>query len=125
MTWDILAFVALGIIISILFLLTIIYRQKYIRLIRVIAQLILDKDAIAQKLDEQMIMNSKEVNDGFIKFLSESREAAFNYIEDIQKSVYEYMKAIESNDNDKILTARMELFAHLPDNMEDENQNKQ
>lgn len=125
MILDLLAFIILGIAVCVLFLFTIIYRQKYIKLIKVIAQLILDKEAVSQKLDEQILISSKEVNDGFIKFLSESREAAFSYIEDIQKSVYGYMKAIESNDPDKILTARMELFTYLPDNMEDENQNKQ
>lgn len=125
MMWDMLALIALTILLFISSVAAVLYRIKYSKFITIIAQLIIDKEILGKKLDEQTLLNSKEVNDGFIKFLSESREAAFGYIEDVQKSVYSYMKAIESNDNDRILVARMELFSHLPENMEDENKDKQ
>lgn len=125
MIWDVLALIAITILFFISSIFNVLYYRKYRKLIVVIAQLAIDKELIANKLDEQILLSSKEVNDGFIKFLSESREAAFGYIEDVQKSVYGYMKAIESNDNDRILVARMELFSHLPENMEDENKDKQ
>ena len=125
MMWDVLAFVALTILLFIAAIFVFLYRKKYTNMIKIIAQLIVDKEAIVNKLDEQILLNSKEVNDGFVKFLSESREAAFTYIEDVQTSILNYVKAIESNDNDAILIARMELFSHLPDSMENENKDKQ
>jgi len=125
MMWDVLAFIALTILLFIAATFVFLYRKKYTNMINIIAQLIVDKEAIVSKLDEQILLNSKEVNDGFVKFLSESREAAFTYIEDVQTSILNYVKAIESNDNDAILIARMELFSHLPDNMENENKDKQ
>ena len=87
-------------------------------MIRVIAQLVLDKEVLADKLDKVVLENSKEVNEGFIKFLSESREAAFSYIESVQNSVQNYLAAHESGNNDTIVTARMELFSHLPEQLE-------
>lgn len=125
MMWDILAFISLTILLFIASVFAFMYRQKYIKMVRIIAQLVIDKDILTKKLDEQLLLSSKEVNDGFVKFLSESREAAFTYIEDVQVSILNYMKAIESNDDEAILIARMELFSHLPENMENENKDNQ
>ena len=108
----------LSLVITALIITTIFYNVKYKRMIRVIAQLVLDKEVLADKLDKVVLENSKEVNEGFIKFLSESREAAFSYIESVQNSVQNYLAAHESGNNDKIVTARMELFSHLPEQLE-------
>lgn len=108
----------LSLVITALIITTIFYNVKYKRMIRVIAQLVLDKEVLADKLDKVVLENSKEVNEGFIKFLSESREAAFSYIESVQNSVQNYLAAHESGNNDKIVTARMELFSHLPEQRE-------
>lgn len=121
---EIILFIILAISILATFSLFIFYRQKYKKFISVIAQLIVDKNIVEKKLDAQIMLASKEVNDGFIKFLSESREAAFEYIEDVQKAIQNYLSAIEDNDNEKILLARMELFSYLPDKTENENQDK-
>ena len=94
---------------------SIMFYFKYRKLIGVIAQLILDKDVLADKLNESLSLNSKEFNDGFIKFLSESRESAFTYIESVQGAIKNYLDATNKNDNDEIVTARMELFSHLPE----------
>lgn len=124
MIWDVLALIAITILFFISSIFNVLYYRKYRKLIVVIAQLAIDKEMIANKLDEQILLSSKEVNDGFVKFLSESREAAFDYIENVQKSIANYVEAIDSNDGDRILTARMELFSHLPDNLADENKDK-
>jgi hypothetical protein len=97
---------------------SIMFYFKYRKLIGVIAQLILDKDVLADKLNESLSLNSKEFNDGFIKFLSESRESAFTYIESVQGAIKNYLDATNKNDNDAIVTARMELFSHLPEPMD-------
>lgn len=100
-----------------------IYYFKYRKLIKVIAQLIVDNQILKGKLDESTSLNSKEFSDGFIKFLSESREAAFKYIEDVQGSIQNYLDAINTNDKDKIEIAKMDLFSYLPDTNERKNTN--
>lgn len=121
---EVLLFIVLAFSILVTFSLFIFYRQKYKKFISVIAQLIVDKTMVEKKLDAQTMLASKEVNDGFVKFLSESREAAFEYIEDVQKAIQNYLSAIDSNDSEKILLARMDLFSYLPDKTENENQDK-
>lgn len=121
---EVLLFIVLAFSILVTFSLFIFYRQKYKKFISVIAQLIVDKTMVEKKLDAQTMLASKEVNDGFVKFLSESREAAFEYIEDVQRAIQNYLSAIDSNDSEKILLARMDLFSYLPDKTENENQDK-
>ncbi len=50
----------------------------------------LDYDAIVIKLQEALKENDKkklEGTEGFVKFLTESRESAFKYIEEVQESI--------------------------------------
>lgn len=103
---------------------TVIYYIKYSNMIKVIAQLLVDKEVLLDKIDAIILETSNEANEGFIKFLSESREAAFDYIEKVQKSISQYLVAIENGNADEIVTARMELFEHLPEIPESENKNK-
>lgn len=98
---------------------TIFYAKKYKRLIKNIAELLIEKEALANKLDRLALESSKEVNDGFIKFLSESREAAFDYIDGVQNAISSYLKVAESDDKDAITVARMELSSYLPDESSD------
>lgn len=101
----------------------VIYYVKFHNMIKVIAQLLVDKETLLDRIDTIILENSKEANEGFIKFLSDSREAAFDYIENVQKSISQYLVAIENGNADEIVTARMELFAHLPEVPESENKN--
>lgn len=89
--------------------------SKHKRFIMVIAQLILDKEVVSEKLNEVSQTPSKEFNDGFLKFLSDSRESAFEYISSVQGSLKNYQIAINSGDGDAITLAQLELFAHLPE----------
>lgn len=59
---------------------------------------------------------SIEQTDGFVKFLSESRDWAFNYIEDVQQSIQELQIAVESGYPTEEKLAK--LFSHLPENKE-------
>lgn len=107
---------------AILFVLLIIqavyYYKKYSNFIRVIAQLLVDKDILITKIESLELESSKEVNDGFIKFLSESRESAFSYISDVQTAIQNYVVAISNKDDTDISAARMELFSYLPDELD-------
>lgn len=122
--YDVIAYIFFSVVIVFLATVVFFFRSRYRKMVMSVAQLILDKDSLAKKLDMANLENSKEVNEGFIKFLSDSRGAAFDYIENVQGSIKNYLSAIESKDNDKILTARMELFSHLPEESEagDKNQ---
>jgi hypothetical protein len=79
------------------------------------AQLILDKVSLLNKIELMELQKSPEANENFIKFLSESREHAFSYIESVQLAVQNYLIAIENKDEEKIQVARIELFNHLPE----------
>jgi hypothetical protein len=76
-----------------------------------------DKELVSRKLQQTIdsINNANlEDKDGFIKFLSESREWAFSYIENVQASIDELAKAKESGDEEKLSLAYEKLLAHMP-----------
>lgn len=102
----------------------IVARQRYIRVIKTVAQLVIDKGVLTEKIDKLELQNSKEANDGFVKFLSQSRDAAFKYIEDVQVSIQNYVDVIDTGTEEEIKLARMELFSHLPEVPEPDDKNK-
>lgn len=53
--------------------------------------------------------------DGFIKFLSQSREWAFNYIEEVQVAILNLSEAMQSANEDRIHAAYIKLMTYLPD----------
>jgi ABC-type uncharacterized transport system involved in gliding motility auxiliary subunit len=63
------------------------------RLRKDVAQLTLDKITLYSQLDQMSVGNqnkSLEQTEGFVKFISESREWAFVYIENVQEALEEY-----------------------------------
>ncbi len=57
-----------------------------------------DKELLSQELSKAVMeIEQREIEntDGFVKFLSESREYAFKYIEDTQAKIVEFQKAVE------------------------------
>ena len=77
----------------------------------------LDKDIMETKLRETVsaVANKNlEDKDGFIKFLSESREWAFSYIEEVQESIKELDAAINSKDSVKLDAAHSKLIGQMP-----------
>ena len=52
--------------------------------------------------------------DGFVKFLSESRDWAFQYIEDVQSTILELKEAKESGDRKRIKISTDKLYELLP-----------
>ena len=83
------------------------------RLINSIVQITLDNSTLQKKLADAT--NSPAEVDGFIKFLSDSRESAYEYIENVQEALKNYLNAINENDQEKATAYRLELFAYLPD----------
>ena len=65
-------------------------RLKLVKLADLLAQESIEKMALASKLTEIVSEeNTKDIekSDGFIKFLSDSRDSAFKYIEEVQSEL--------------------------------------
>lgn len=68
-------------------------RVKLARVSLRAAQAEIDSTIYLSKLNEAISSQSErsaEETEGFVKFLSNSREVAFQYIEDVQKAILEY-----------------------------------
>ena len=77
----------------------------------------IDKNLLFDKIKEfdQRIESIKlERSDEFVKFLSESREAAFTYIEDVQVAISALKTSIDNNDEEETALAHKHLFELLP-----------
>jgi len=83
------------------------------RLIDSIVQLSLDLTLTRKSLQDAKV--SPTELDGFVKFLSDSRSSAYDYIESVQAAIERYIVAIENKNEDEIITARLELFSYLPE----------
>lgn len=84
-----------------------------------IVQLKIDKTALLEHLEKAINQNeskSLEQTDGFVKFLSESRDWAFKYIEDVQNTIVE-VKNNWGNGN-QMEESIEKLFTFLPENKE-------
>ena len=115
---DIITMSALLIIIAGLVVVSLILRIKLqranesISLQEANALMLLDELAKGKEREAQAAL---EKTDGFVKFLSDSREWAFNYIEDVQTSIQGLIKAMSVNDKEKILEHYNELQRFLPE----------
>ncbi len=84
------------------------------------------KDFVQSEIDKYILLEqvekaNQEINtlkiqetDGFLKFISESRDWAFSYIEDVQKTIERLHTAMEASDEAKITEAYAELVKFLP-----------
>lgn len=73
----------------------------------------LNKDV--EQLLAQIAKAKIESTHGFTKFLSESRDEAFKYIEDVQSVIEDLQSAMNSNDDKKIKEAYEKVLSFLPD----------
>lgn len=67
------------------------------------------------KLKEELETIKLQETDGFVRFLSESREWAFNYIDDVQLSIVSLKNAMDKGDSQQVLEAFNQLVSFLPD----------
>ena len=73
-------------------------RIKNVSLVSKTLQLAIDRNLIAEKLSN--ILDSKDLetiekSDGFLKFITESRDWAFQYIEEVQTGLDKFINDIE------------------------------
>ena len=101
---------------------SIVFGMKNKKLAADVVQLSLDKVALLAKLEKEVEANQSktlEQTDGFVKFLSESRDWAFEYIEKVQASIESLKVAVQNGS--EIEEELAQLFSHLPDNKENKN----
>ena len=73
-------------------------KYKNIRLASQLVQAVVDKNTVSKQLlqlTSNKTVKDLEEKDGFIKFLTDSRESAFEYIEQVQTSLYLYKDTME------------------------------
>ncbi len=98
MILDIVAFTALSLVIVILLINNLVIRSKNKKLSIEIIQIALDKSVISQRLKEELDKKeseSIEQSEGFLKFISQSRDWAFDYIEQVQAALLEFKNKVE------------------------------
>ena len=86
-------------------------------MVNALVQTTLDKMTLEDgldKLSQEYELMTGNGSDGFIKFLSESREWAFSYIEEVQSSIKSLSEAMALGDETQIAKAYAELVKHLP-----------
>jgi len=119
MNIDIVEIIIIAILITLIAVLltsTIILKIKKTKLISVIAQLFIDKNVISEELDRLsfVVNNGPSIENDFIKFLSDSRDSAYEYIEKVQGAIESLYKAMESDKASEIDKAYKELIKFLP-----------
>ena len=94
----------------------IVYYFRYRSLLKATVQVTLDKLVLQDHISQ---LQTDAEPDGFIKFLSDSREWAFTYIEDVQSTIKNLKVAMESNNEDEITIFYNELIGYLPESKND------
>ena len=97
---------------STMFLVSTAKRQKEIKVLTLDKAILITEFA---KVLEKQNNQSIEETDGFLKFVSESRDWAFTYIEDIQQALMVYDVALGTDDAKVINDAYKKLISFLPD----------
>jgi hypothetical protein len=93
MILDVISFVILITIITALLIVVIVQRSKIVKYMSKSSQAEIDNAIIfsaLQKTLEENDLNKIEQTDGFVKFLSESRDWAFGYIEEVQAAFKQF-----------------------------------
>ena len=121
---ELIAFVVFIVIFVALLINNIIIRIKNRLLVKEAIQLNIDKVVLVNRIEELLAKQENktlEESDGFIKFVSESRDWAFQYIEDVQEAIINFDKTMSSKDDTQIEEAYNKLKNFLP--KEEENNN--
>jgi hypothetical protein len=96
MRYDIIAFVLITVIAVACLLQSLYLYNKKQKMLKTIIDLYTANSALEDMIATQALGNTEpiEQSDGFVKFLSESREWAFNYIEDVQKQISDFRSSV-------------------------------
>lgn len=119
MNWlDFTVYIITAIFISVLVYFIIALLIKNRRLTAKATQATIDRmaamDMLYNLMDEQQNANVEQT-DGFVKFISDSRDWAFTYIEDVQQALMAYDVALNTDDAKIINEAYNKLISFLPE----------
>jgi hypothetical protein len=118
---ELISIATLSIIVILLFALLAAEKIKYKKLLHTSVQLVLDKAAMLEEIDRLSFIadNSDDLNDGFVKFLSESRDMAFEYISEVQSTIEQLKISMDLGDDESINKSYQELISFLPTENQD------
>ncbi len=94
------------------------------KMLETLIQSFVERNALEEMIKTQSLSEEKPIDqtEGFIKFLSESREWAFNYIENVQQEITKFGTALDEAKSltkdaalKKILAGYEELKKFLPE----------
>lgn len=113
-------FIAFGVTVLVLLAIIIRLGLKLKRAVALYVQQVLDNGILQEQLLKLTSEKTLEQNESFVKFLSESRDWAFNYIEEVQESI----KSIKLTTENGFATQEEldKLFSFLPENKESNNE---
>lgn len=100
-------------------------RSNRIKLVKTIIQLEADKQILLDRLDkkiQELELKKLEGTDEFVTFISQSREWAFDYIEQVQIAIHYLKNAMAADNEEEINLAYKHLIDLLP---KEENEEKQ
>ena len=95
---DLIAFLVFILLFFILIIRNIQLSIKYARSSKELLQSTIDKNILAEKLFEasaRNLLKNDSDSEAFLKFISDSRDWAYQYIEDVQKSLNSFITNIE------------------------------
>ena len=95
---------------------SVVLKIKNTKMISVIAQLFIDKNVLSEEVERLsfIVNNGPSIENDFIKFLSDSRDSAYEYIEEVQNAIEGLYKAMESDKDSEIDKKYKELIKFLP-----------
>ena len=113
-TLDLIIFIGMSVVITMLIFLLIKISLRNRQLFAQSVQAEMDRIMTMMQLEKLKGSNDVEKTDGFLKFVSDSRDWAFEYIENAQKVIEEYDEALSTQDAAKINIAYKKLIELLP-----------
>jgi hypothetical protein len=121
MSSDLVSIIAFGVYTALLaVLLVVLFRMvtKVIKLSNAIKTGMIEKTAMVariEQLESARDSDTVENTEGFLRFISESRDWAFTYIEDVQQALTAYDVALSTDDAKIINEAYKKLISFVPD----------
>lgn len=106
-----LVIVGLSVIVGILVIYSIILKRKLFNISKLYVQASMNSMLLQKELENA---NNLYGNDDFLKFLTVTRENAFQYIEEVQQSIRQLQLAMITNNQIRIKAAYQNLLKHLP-----------
>jgi hypothetical protein len=102
MSFDLIEVILASMVVALLFvvlIVSVLSKGKTTKLYAAIAQLVVDKQILSDEVKRLSFManNSPAIENDFIKFLSDSRDSAYDYIEDVQATLLELKDLVDSD----------------------------